>query len=211
MTSDAGTLSRALPSWHSPSHIIVGNGNLIPVTSTGTAHLSHNLSLNNVLVSPSLIKDLISVRQFTTDNNCSVEFDPFGCSVKDLPTRREIIRCDSSGPLYPLRLPASALHASSSSLWHQRLGHPGHATLSHLAQSSAISCNKSSSTSICHACQLGRHVRLPFHASSSRATHNFQLIHCDLWTSPVIVSRVTNIISPSWMIARITYGRSPCA
>ena len=102
MTSNAGILSRTLPSRHSPSHIVVGNGNLIPVTSTGTTHLSHNLSLNNVLVLPSLIKDLIYVRQFTTDNNCFVEFDPFGCSMKDLPTRREIIRCDSSGPLYPL-------------------------------------------------------------------------------------------------------------
>jgi hypothetical protein len=102
MTFNAGILSRTLPSRHSPSHIVVGNGNLIPVTSTGTTHLSHNLSLNNVLVLPSLIKDLIYVRQFTTDNNCFVEFDPFGCSMKDLPTRREIIRCDSSGPLYPL-------------------------------------------------------------------------------------------------------------
>ena len=39
--------------------------------------------------------------------------------------------------------------------------------------------------SICHACQLGRHVRLPFHMSSSRASRPFELIHCDLWTSPV--------------------------
>jgi hypothetical protein len=39
---------------------------------------------------------------------------------------------------------------------------------------------------VCHACQLGQHVRLPFHASKSRATNNFNLIHYDLWTSPVI-------------------------
>jgi hypothetical protein len=32
---------------------------------------------------------------------------------------------------------------------------------------------------------LDRHTRLPFHVSSSRATTNFQLIHCNLWTSPV--------------------------
>jgi hypothetical protein len=44
-----------------------------------------------------------------------VEFDPFGCSVKDLPTRSEIIRCNSTGSLYPLQLPSSALLASSSS------------------------------------------------------------------------------------------------
>jgi hypothetical protein len=38
---------------------------------------------------------------------------------------------------------------------------------------------------LCHACQLGRHVRLPFSSSSSHATHAFDLVHCDLWTSPI--------------------------
>jgi hypothetical protein len=132
-----------------------------------------------------LIKDLISVRQFTTDNNCSVEFDPLGCSVKDLPTWRVILRCDSFGPLYPLRSTTSSLHATTSSLWHQRLGHPGSAVLTQLAQSSAIPCTPNKHTPLCHACQLGRHVHLPFHSSSSHATRNFQLIHCDLWTSPI--------------------------
>jgi len=114
-----------------------------------------------------------------------VEFDPFGCSVKDLPTRSEIVRCDSSRPLYPLQFPATLLASSSSSLWHQRHGRPGPEAQSKLAQTSFIKCT-SSSPSLCHACQLGRHVRLPFHASSSRATRNFQLIHCDLWTSPIV-------------------------
>ena len=187
VASDAGTLSSTTPtSIYSPTNIVVGDGSLVPVTSTGTAHLPHNLHLNNVLIAPNLIKNLISVRQFTIDNNCSVEFDPFGCSVKDLPTRSEIVRCNSSGPLYPLLPSASALLASSSpSLWHQRLGHPGHETLSKLAQSAAIKCTSSTTDGLCHACQLGRHIRLPFHASSSRASHMFQLLHCDLWTSPI--------------------------
>jgi hypothetical protein len=100
------------------------NGNLLPVTSTGTTQLSHNFRLNNVFVSPSLIKDLISVRQFTIDNNCSVEFDPLGCFVKDLPTRRVILRCDSSGPLYPLRSTVSSpcyhLCVVASTAWTSR-------------------------------------------------------------------------------------------
>jgi hypothetical protein len=41
-------------------------------------------------------------------------------------------------------------------------------------------------THVCHACQVGRHVRLPFSMSNSRALHHFDLIHCDLWTSPVV-------------------------
>jgi len=138
------------------------------------------------MVSPQLIKNLIYVRQFTIDNNCSVEFDPTGCSVKDLLSRNVIVRCNSSGPLYPLRLPAvqSLVAATESSLWHRRLGHPGHEALSKLA-SSLPTC-RHDTTTVCHACQLGRHVRLPFHLSTSRASNKFDLIHCDLWTSPVL-------------------------
>ena len=117
MTSDSSSLSfLSSPRYPFPSSIVVGDGSLLPVTATGTTHLSGALSLNNVLVSPKLIKNLISVRQFTTDNNCSVEFDPAGCSVKDLESRRVIVRCNSSGPLYPLHLPTAHALAATSTL-----------------------------------------------------------------------------------------------
>ena len=90
MTSDSSNLTHNFISRY-PSSIVVGNGSLLPVTSTGTTTLPGPFSLNNVLVSPSLIKNLISVRQFTSDNNCSVEFDPAGCSVKDLASRRVLV------------------------------------------------------------------------------------------------------------------------
>ena len=102
MTSNAGIITIPSPHTSSPSHIVVGNGNLLPVTSSSVTNFPHNLHLNNVLVSPSLIKNLILVCQFTSDNNYSVEFDPLGCSMKDLRSQREIVRCDSFGLLYPL-------------------------------------------------------------------------------------------------------------
>lgn len=140
-----------------------------------------------MLVSPQLIKNLISIRQFTTDNNCSVEFDPAGCSVKDLLSKRLIVRCNSSGPLYPLYLPPahSLVAASSASLWHRRLGHPGREALVKLSPV-LLACSTDDGSSLCHVCQLGRLVHLPFSVSSSRATNKFDLIHCDLWTSPVV-------------------------
>jgi hypothetical protein len=168
VNSDVGTLSFPYAPWYPlPSSIIVGNGSLLPVTATSIAHLSESLRLNNVLISPQLIKNLISVRQFTTDNNCSIEFDPSDCLVKALPSQKVIIWCNSSDPLYPLHLPThSFIAAAGPSLWHRRLGHPGHEAMSKLA-SFLPSCAKEISPSICHALQLGRHVRLPFHVSSS--------------------------------------------
>jgi hypothetical protein len=105
-------------------------------------------------MSPHIIKNLISVHQFTTDNQVSVEFDMYGLSVKDLHTRNVIVRCNSSGQLYPL-LPSShrSSHAllagaTSSTLWHRRLGHLGFESLSCLVSS----CNKLELKTLCHAC-----------------------------------------------------------
>ena len=189
MTSHVTALSHSLPPQSStPSSIVVSNGSLLLVTAIGSTDLHKSLHLNNILVSPPLIKNLISIRQFTSDNNCSVEFDPSGCSVKELLSRKVIVRCNSSGPLYPLHLPAAAhslVATSTASLWHRRLGHSGRDAFSKLA-SILPACSSDGGSSICHACQLGRHVRLPLSASSSRAANNFDLIHCDLWTSPVV-------------------------
>jgi hypothetical protein len=79
----------------------------------------------------------------------------------------EMLRCESGGDLYPLRLPQhQAFTASSStSLWHQRLGHPGHLITDQILSYFPFHCNKSDAHS-CSACRLGKHVHLPFAASA---------------------------------------------
>jgi hypothetical protein len=104
-----------------PSHLystVVGNGSTstLLVTSVGASVLPGPFYLNDVLVAPHITYNLLSVRRFTTDNSCSIEFDPFGFFVKDLATRTPLVRCDSSGPLYTLRPfpPARPPHPSWS-------------------------------------------------------------------------------------------------
>ncbi|GKB38492.1 ribonuclease H-like domain-containing protein [Tanacetum coccineum] len=46
--------------------------------------------------------------------------------------------------------------------WHQRLGHPASEVLRHLLSRYSISCTKEKPPILCHACQLGKHLRLPF-------------------------------------------------
>jgi hypothetical protein len=58
------------------------------------------LLLNNVLVSPTLIKNLVYVRALTRDNPITIEFDNLGFYVKDRRTTREILRCNSDEDLY---------------------------------------------------------------------------------------------------------------
>ncbi|GJS54483.1 ribonuclease H-like domain-containing protein [Tanacetum coccineum] len=174
--------------------VCVGDGKSIHVTNTGHSilpTLNRPLYLHNVLVTPNIIKNLISVRQFTRDNNCTVEFDAFGFSVKNFLTRHILLRCDSSGDLYPVTQPSTIPHALlsiSHSTWHQRLGHPGKEVLRSLVSRQFISCNKENSHHICHACQLGKHVRLPFSSSDSVVTRCFEIVHSDIWTSPIVSS-----------------------
>ena len=83
MTASQGNLSSFF-NLSIPKHIIVGNGNTLPINGYGHAHLSPPsppLYLKNVLYAPHLIKNLISVRRLSTDNNLIIAFDPFGFSI----------------------------------------------------------------------------------------------------------------------------------
>ena len=95
---------------------MVGDGSCLPVTAVGSAPGSFRLP--NVLVAPQMVHNLLSIRQLTADNSCSIEFDSSGLTVKDSASRRPLIRCDSRGsftlfgfllPLLRLRLPLRLL------------------------------------------------------------------------------------------------------
>ncbi|GKA41184.1 ribonuclease H-like domain-containing protein [Tanacetum coccineum] len=117
--------------------VIVENGSSIPVTHSGHVKIPNPyrpLHLKNVLVTPNINKNLITVQKFTTNNKCSIDFDPYGFTVRDYHTRQTLLRCDSMGYLYPLHVAASAfaLLTNNHSLWHQRLGHSGDAITIHI-------------------------------------------------------------------------------
>lgn len=117
LASDSGILRFIFNSRTStPEHVLVGNGSAVPITAKGHSFIPNtSFSLHNTLIAPSIIKNLISVCQFTKDNSVSVEFDPLGFSVKDLRTRSVIYRCNSTGGLYPFSTSDSSPHALSAS------------------------------------------------------------------------------------------------
>jgi hypothetical protein len=137
-----------------PSSIIVVNGSSLPITSVGDSVLPGPFYLNNILLAPDMVQSLLFVHHFTTNNWCSMEFDPFGLSVKDLTTKNVIVQSNSTGPLYTMCLPGSLTPSSSvvaalaavphtlivvsPTTWHRPLGHPGPNVLSSLSRSSFI-------------------------------------------------------------------------
>ncbi|GJT29484.1 ribonuclease H-like domain-containing protein [Tanacetum coccineum] len=144
------------------STVSVGDGHSIPVTNTVQSILSTPLKflrLNNVLITPDI----------------------------DFMTRRVLLRCDSTGDLYPVTAPSPIPSAFlvSQQTWHQRLGHPGSEVLRRLVFNNVISYNKEKPPVLCHACQLGKHVRLPFVSSSTIVSSCFEIVHSDVWITHI--------------------------
>jgi hypothetical protein len=161
-TSDASNLNFVRPPTSTdPSSIIVGNSSVLSVTLVRDSALPGLFYLNNVPATLDIIQNLLSVCHFTTDNWCSMEFDLFGLSVKDLSTRNVVTRYNSSGPLYTMHLPSHPVPSSyvvaplvlvaSASTWHRRLGHPDVDVLSKLSHDSSVICSRHTHD-ICHAC-----------------------------------------------------------
>jgi hypothetical protein len=68
-TSDAGYLTSVHPAdINDPSSINVGNISSLPVTLLGDMTLPSLFYLNNVLVTPNIIQNLLFVHRFTNDN-----------------------------------------------------------------------------------------------------------------------------------------------
>ncbi|GJU96238.1 ribonuclease H-like domain-containing protein [Tanacetum coccineum] len=185
LNSNSSNLSIVYNNCLYPS-VCVGDGKTIPLPNTGHSilpTLTRHLYLHNVLVTPNIIENLIYVPQFTRDNKFTVEFDEFGFSVKDILTHHILLRFDSSGDLYPVTKPSqvpSALLSGIPATWHQRLGHLEAEVLQSLISRNFISFNKEKSSHICHACQLGKHVKLSFVSSDTRVSSSFDIIHSDI-------------------------------
>jgi hypothetical protein len=192
MTNHSGNLpiyySSSLPN---SSHVIVGDGSKILVHGTGHTSIRsppNTFALHSILHLPHLVNNFISVHRFTIDNSCAIEFDPYGFSVKDLATKNTIMRSNSDVDLYPFfgtsspSSTARVAYTASADVWHRRLGHPNNHSIARFP----FSCNKSlAAYTLCEACQKGKHVRLSFSRSTSFTYFPFQIIHCDLWTSPI--------------------------
>jgi hypothetical protein len=151
-TPSVGNISNVRPlASPNPSSIIVDNGSSLPITSIGDSVLPRPFYLNNILLAPDMVQSLFSVHHFTTNNWCSMEFDSFDLSVKDLTTKNVIVRSNSIDLLYTMHLPGSLTPSSSAvaalavvphaltvvapTTWHH---HPGPAALSSLSRSSFI-------------------------------------------------------------------------
>jgi hypothetical protein len=114
--------------------IHAANGTGMDISHVGHAFVnspSKQLHLRNVLHVPSAKKNLVSIHRLTLDNNVYVEFHPWYFYVKDLETKKVLLKGRCYRGLYPLVSSSSSRNKQvlsatkpSATRWHDRLGHP---------------------------------------------------------------------------------------
>ena len=180
--------------------VIVGNGDFLPITHVGFIALhtpqGTMLPLDDVLACPEITKNLLSVSKLTKDYPCEFTFDSDHVFVKAKVTKAVITQGRRLKDLYMLKdarfqvFYSNRQQATSDEVWHQRLGHPHKDILQHLSRKNAIVSNKTSSKTLCDACQVGKSSRLPFLVSETVTNRPLERIHCDLWgPCPVMSSQ----------------------
>nr|GEW85016.1 putative polyprotein [Tanacetum cinerariifolium] len=113
----------------------VGNGKGLAILHIGTTQihsLNKTLSLTNILHVPQIKQHLISVQQFSHDNNIFFEFHDTFYAMKDETSGTTLLTGPSKHGLYSFNLPSfqpvprsvfTAVRAPVHT-WHQWLGHP---------------------------------------------------------------------------------------
>ncbi|KAK2976922.1 hypothetical protein RJ640_015898 [Escallonia rubra] len=170
----------------------VGNGQGLQITHTGNASIHSNtrkLDLRNVLCVPKIVKNLLSVQRFTTDNSCFFEFWPNHFVIKDQRTKKVLMEGPSEARIYSLRQLKVAMAALVPSLddWHMWLGHSNIQKLNSLVRNNFV-LSSSSTISPCSSCLMGKMSRLPLASIDHRSSKPFDIIHSDVWGPAPVLS-----------------------
>ncbi|CAH9131622.1 unnamed protein product, partial [Cuscuta epithymum] len=103
--------------------------------------------------------------------------------MKDNHTGELLLQALNKDHVYPFH--ALQARVVTGPVWHKRLGHCGDRVLGRLRQHKLISTS-SSFIHDCVSCKLGKSHRLPFRDVTHDSTAPLQLIHSDVWQSPVL-------------------------
>lgn len=200
ITNELENLSIQQP-FHQENTVAVGNGAGLDIENMGLTTLSSfhsKFHLHNVLHCSSALANLLSIQKFCVDNFCYFILTSTHLFIKDLKTHVTLLEGKSENKLYPIRLQRNSLKnlqafstmfvIKTSTLGCPfRLGHPRADVVSRVIQKFQlpVSCHNFNKEVICHSCQLGKSKWQPFSLSNCVSTQPLQLIHSDVWTSPV--------------------------
>ena len=172
------------------------------VNGEGLVVLSDSLTLDSVLVVPSLSYNLQSVSQIVLELACTVTFHPSFCISQDLLPRQTLGYGVRKGKMYYLELTETGKkceHLSYANqikgvkdarelvwLWHRRLGHLSFGYLRKLQPH--LFSNISDSEFHCNICELAKSHRVSYLPSNNKCPIPFMKIHSDVWGPATVPS-----------------------
>jgi hypothetical protein len=176
------------------------NGQGLEISHTGLASLStptRVFKLPHLLHVPCIQKNIISVHQFTNDNQVFIEFHPSFFCIKDLRTGTLLLKGPSRGGLYPW--PMSSLTGRSQvafvgervsfDQWHHRLSHPASPLVKRILSWNGLPVTSHNRPSFCSSCQQGKLHKQHFGITASVSKQPLDLLFLDVWgLAPVLSS-----------------------
>ncbi|KAL4569482.1 hypothetical protein LXL04_025120 [Taraxacum kok-saghyz] len=198
---DTGSTSHVAPDlsgfdtsepYYGEDNLHVGNGKGLPILHIGSKRFyspHKTFSIKNILHVPDIKKHLLSVQQFCHDNDVFFEFHSSFFAVKDESTHNTLLTGPSDGGLYTFRLPAFqplskvafSSTRTSSTIWHQRLGHPHSQLFKFMLSKFHLPVSNNSLNSPCNSCFIGKSSKLHLLPSDNKSSHVLDLLFCDVW------------------------------
>lgn len=133
-------------------------------------------------------KKLLSISRFTYDNNIFIEFYPTYYLIKEINSKKELLRGILDNGIYKFSFSQSSpaptvlsTFSTSSDNYHDRLGHPTKQTLEFILHQFHLPTTTQRTTHMCHAYSQSRASRLPLFPSVHYYTTPLQLIISDIW------------------------------
>ena len=144
----------------------------------------------------------VSVYQLCKDNRCRFICDDVSFWVQDKFTGTILLKGLCKAGYYPIPFHINQKSSSASSqsqkcflaqpistsLWHQRLGHPSNAITSAMLHQNKVSASFDTCKSVCTPCLEGKFTKLPFVFPTTKSVHPLEVIHSDVWGPAPLLS-----------------------
>jgi hypothetical protein len=183
--------------------MVVGNGNDngLQIHHSGSSIFqtpTSHVNLNKILHCPDVSANLLSINCFCIDNNCYFLLMGSYYIVKDILMGATLLEGSSEAGLYPIYLKKISLNKrrglttllgikATFDVWHSRLGHPADPIIQKPITTQCLPLVGGLVQShVCSSRQLGKGKKLPFGESTRDSISPLELIHSDVWSSPIL-------------------------
>ncbi|WVZ66155.1 hypothetical protein U9M48_015421 [Paspalum notatum var. saurae] len=182
--------------------IQTADGTSQPIKGVGSIGCTPHITLSSVLYVPSFPVNLLSISSIIDELKCTVLFDKDSCIFQERRTGKKIETGVRRNGLWYISQEDTALTVGEGVeqrilLQHHRLGHPSFENLSRMYPELFTRVDKKKL--VCDACELGKHTRSTYSATSLRSCEPFILIHSDVW-GPCPVASVNGM---KWFVTFI--------